>query len=95
MILRARNEARTAIRQFHDKFKKSLLQTGNRTTCFKYVNKRLGKFAESSIVIMNGTELDSDRDAADLLNVEFRSNFNSIAKSSTSAMVSISLKTGG
>ena len=65
----ARNEARFAIRQFHNNFEISLLQAGNRTAFFKYVNKCLGKSAKSSIVIMNETELHNGRDAADLLNM--------------------------
>ena len=40
-------------------------------------------------------ELHSGRDAVDLLNVEFRSNYNSIAKSAISAMADISKKTEG
>ena len=44
---------------------------------------------------MNRTELYSGRNAADLLNVEFCSNVNSIAKSAKSAMAEILKKTKG
>ena len=44
---------------------------------------------------MNGTELYRGRDVADLLNVEFRCNFNYIAKSATFALADISKKAVG
>ena len=44
---------------------------------------------------MYGTKIYCGRDVVDLLNVEFRSNFNSIAKSATSVMADMLKKTEG
>ena len=86
----ARDPARFARRHFHNIFVKSLLQNSNRTEFFKYINKRIGKFAESSIALMNRTEIFNGCHAANLLNAEFRNKFNYIAKSATFAMAGIS-----